>query len=114
MLPLQRNKELWIGQIHQSRQRFFHLQNKYFGIKKLITADCANPLSAMMSQSVQYEPSPKNAASLDTPNLKQAGKDLAEASKLDIEITTLIKKDINRTLPELGIFQSSLLSRHLQ
>jgi len=65
---------------------------------------------------VQYEPSPKNAATggLNTPNQKQSGKDLAEASKHDIEITTLIKKDIDRTLPELGIFQSSLLSRHLQ
>jgi len=30
--------------------------------------------------------------------------DLLEASKQEIEITSLIKKDIDRTLPELSLF----------
>ena len=33
-----------------------------------------------------------------------SGKLLAEANKTDIEITSLIKKDIQRTLPELPAF----------
>ena len=42
------------------------------------------------------------------------GKSLIEASKQDTEITSLIKKDVDRTLPELRLFQSSLLSQNMQ
>jgi len=99
VLPVQRNKELWIGQLHQSRQRFIALQQKYFGIRKLIVEN-SNPLSAMMTRSTQ--------------DLVGGTKlSIAEASKQDVEITSLIKKDIDRTLPELELFQSSLFSLNL-
>ena len=42
--------------------------------------------------------------------MTMSGKNLVEATKQDTEITSLIKKDIDRTLPELHIFQTSLLS----
>ena len=43
-----------------------------------------------------------------------SGKLLAEANKTDIEITSLIKKDIQRTLPELPAFQNVGVSQALQ
>lgn len=43
-----------------------------------------------------------------------SGKLLAEANKTDIEITSLIKKDITRTLPELPVFHDIAVSQSMQ
>ena len=38
--------------MHEGRSRYQALQQKYFGIKKIIT-ECKDPLSALMTRSTQ-------------------------------------------------------------
>lgn len=70
---------------------------QYFGIKKLISEN-SDPLSALMSRSIQGN------RTQDASETATSTKNIAEASKQDTEITSLIKKDVDRTLPELDMF----------
>ena len=90
-----------------SRQRFDELQQKYFGIQSLMMEN-SDPLSALINRS-------RSDYSGDQGKGSDSGREtLAEASKHDIEITSLIKKDLQRTMPEIHLFQGTLFSQSLQ
>ena len=86
---------------------------KYFGIEKLIQKG-SDPLGALVSRTaLSNQDLESETETLETPT-SLTGKQLAEANKTDMEITSLIKKDIQRTLPEVPAFQNIGVSQSLQ
>ena len=66
---------------------------KYFGIEKLIQKG-SDPLGALVSRTaLSNQDLESETETLEAPT-SLTGKQLAEANKTDIEITSLIKKDI--------------------
>ena len=76
---------------------------KYFGIEKLIEKG-SDPLGALVSRTALSNQDVESEIETFEAPTSLSGKLLAEANKTDIEITSLIKKDIQRTLPELPTF----------
>ena len=76
---------------------------KYFGIEKLIEKG-SDPLGALVSRTALSNQDVESEIETFEAPTSLSGKLLAEANKTDIEITSLIKKDIQRTLPELPAF----------
>ena len=91
---MQRNKQLWLSQTKQGRDRYYELKEEYFSVTKLIQHG-QDPLAQMVAKSISAA-----GSSYDTP----IQIDPHKAKQDDLAVTSLIKKDVVRTLPEHAAF----------